>query len=131
MYNFSIYPQKCKKVQTKNRTIKTDIPSPETLDILKSCLENEPFSMNDQLPIVWERAEDFNIYDISGNKWIDFTSSIFVANVGHSNKDVLNAIQKSIDKKLINSYYYATQERMDFTNLLISVLPKNLDKIFY
>lgn len=131
MYNFSIYPQKCKKVQTKNRTIKTDIPSPETLDILKSCLENEPFSMNDQLPIVWERAEDFNIYDISGNKWIDFTSSIFVANVGHSNKDVLNAIQKSIDKKLINSYYYATQERMDFTNLLISVLPKNLDKIFF
>ena len=94
MYNFSIYPQKCKKVETNNRIIKTDIPSPDTFNILKSCLENEPISMNDQLPIVWDHAENFNIYDMSGNKWIDFTSSIFVANVGHSNKDVLNAIQK-------------------------------------
>jgi 4-aminobutyrate aminotransferase-like enzyme len=131
MYSFSIYPQKCKKIQTKNRIIKTDIPSPETTEILKTCLKNEPLSMNDQLPIVWDRAENFNIYDVSGNKWIDFTSSIFVANVGHANKEVLSAIQKSLDKKLINSYYYATKERVDFTDLLLSVIPKKFDKIFF
>jgi len=129
MYKFSLVPQKCKKIFTKNREIKTDIPSPETLEVINGCIENEPMSMNDQLPIVWDIAEDFNIYDISGNKWIDFTSSIFVANVGHSNKSVIDSIKKSIEKKLINSYYYPTKERFEFTKLLRNVIPKNLDKI--
>lgn len=131
MYKFSISPKKCKKIQTKNRRILTDIPSPETVNILKSCLENEPESMNDQLPIVWNSAEDFNVYDVSGNKWIDFTSSIFVANVGHSNKEIINSIKKSLDKKLLNSYYYATEERANFTNYLIKIIPSNFDKIFF
>ena len=129
MYKFSIYPIKCDQIKTKNRTILTDIPSPETTEILKKCIENEPNSMNDQLPIVWDSAKDFSIYDISGNKWIDFTSSIFVTNVGHSNKKVIEAIQKNLNKGLLNSYYYPTKERMDFTNLLLSILPKNFDKI--
>jgi 4-aminobutyrate aminotransferase/(S)-3-amino-2-methylpropionate transaminase len=131
MYKFSVYPQKCKKINTNNRLILTDIPSPDTVSILESCIKNEPNSMNDQLPIVWDRAENFSIYDISGNKWIDFTSSIFVANVGHSNEKVIDSIQKSLNKKLINSYYYPTQERVDFTNLLLSKLPENFDKILF
>ena len=131
MYKFSIYPIKCDQIKTKNRTILTDIPSPETTKILKKCIENEPNSMNDQLPIVWDSAKDFSIYDISGNKWIDFTSSIFVTNVGHSNKKVIEAIQKNLNKGLLNSYYYPTKERMDFTNLLLSILPKNFDKICF
>jgi 4-aminobutyrate aminotransferase-like enzyme len=131
MYQFSMSPVKCLQINTKNRTILTDIPSPETIEILNKCLENEPNSMNDQLPIVWDRAEDFSIYDISGNKWIDFTSSIFVTNVGHSNKKVKEAIQKNLDKNLINSYYYPTKERVDFTNLLLNVLPKKFEKICF
>ena len=31
------------------------------------------------------KAENFNIFDIAGNKFIDFTSTIFVSNTGHSN----------------------------------------------
>jgi 4-aminobutyrate aminotransferase-like enzyme len=131
MYKFSISPIKCSKIETKNRIILTDIPSPDTTEILEKCMENEPNSMNDQLPIVWDRAEDFSIYDVSGNKWIDFTSSIFVTNVGHSNKKVIESIQKNLNKGLLNSYYYPTKERMDFTNLLLSVLPKNFDKICF
>jgi 4-aminobutyrate aminotransferase/(S)-3-amino-2-methylpropionate transaminase len=38
--------------------------------------------MHGQLPIVWSKAKNFNIYDIAGNKFIDFTSTIFVANTG-------------------------------------------------
>ena len=36
-------------------------------------------------PLVWERAQGFNVFDPKGNKWIDFTSAIFIANIGHSN----------------------------------------------
>ena len=32
--------------------------------------------MHGQLPIVWKKAKNFNIYDIADNKFIDFTSTI-------------------------------------------------------
>ena len=48
--------------------------------------------MHGQLPIVWSKAEGHSVFDDSGNKWIDFTSTIFVANVGHSNERVISRI---------------------------------------
>ena len=34
--------------------------------------------MHGQIPIIWDSAENFNIYDLQGNKFIDFTSAIFL-----------------------------------------------------
>lgn len=131
MYYFPATPQKCKKILTTHRKITTDIPSPETIETLRMCAINEPNSMNDQLPIVWESAKDFYVYDCSGNKWIDFTSSIFVTNVGHSNDKVKNAIQRGLDKNLINSYYYPTKERVEFTELLLKITPSEINKVLF
>ena len=44
--------------------------------------------MHGQIPLAWHKASDFSVFDSVGNQWIDFTSTIFVANVGHSNKHV-------------------------------------------
>ena len=131
MYKFSHIPVDTPKIKTKNRTIKTKIPSPETVSILEDCMTYEPASMNDQLPVAWDKAYDFNVYDKSGNKWIDFTSSIFVTNVGHSNKDVQKAILKTCKKQLLNSYYYPTKERNKLSKLIIQNSPKNLDKVLF
>ena len=45
-------------------------------------------------PVVWDRADDFQIYDAYGNCWIDFTSGIYVANAGHAHPDVCAALEK-------------------------------------
>ena len=129
MYSFSLTPVECDKVITKHRRIVTPIPAPSTIEILEKCAKNEPNSMNDQLPIVWDVADDFYIRDNAGNQWIDFTSSIFVANVGHANPKVVESISYEIDKKLLNAYYYPTKERADFSELLISITPKCMDKV--
>lgn len=129
MYKFSQIPVECEKISTNNRIIQTSIPAPSTISILEACAKNEPNSMNDQLPIAWECAEDFSIYDNSENKWIDFTSSIFVANVGHANSSVDKAIRKTLDKQLLNAYYYPTQERADFSQLLVDITP--FDKVLF
>ena len=130
MYKFSITPQKCNKIKTKNRTIVTDIPSPETIYILKDCIKNEPNSMNDQLPIVWDRADNFNVYDISGNKWIDFTSTIFVANVGHSNKQVTASIKRTLDQPLYSCYSYANLLRAEYIERLVEFAGAPFEKAF-
>ena len=91
-HNFFIKQQNVQNIQTKHRVIRTPIPSPGTEEILLELEKYESRSMQGQMPIVWDRAKDFNVYDKHGNKWIDFTSSIFVANVGHGNQNVLKAV---------------------------------------
>ena len=84
-YNFSRQPKETPEVKTEYRIIKTPIPALGTEAILNELESYESRSMHGQLPIVWDRATDFSIYDRAGNKWIDFTSTIFVTNIGHSN----------------------------------------------
>ena len=84
-YQFHLTPQKVPHVKTKFRTIKTKIPAPETLSLIQETKKYGPNLMHGQLPVAWNKAIDFNVFDKAGNKWIDFTSTIFVANAGHAN----------------------------------------------
>jgi 4-aminobutyrate aminotransferase-like enzyme len=70
------------------------------------------------------------VFDKSGNCWIDFTSTIFVANVGHSNPEVCQAIKKTVDSQLLNSYYYPTKIRQEFVRELLKQCSPNLNKAF-
>ena len=73
----------------------------------------ESRSMHGQLPIVWEKANEF-VY--SNKKYIDFTSTIFVSNIGHSNKNLIKSIKKTLSKPLIHTYSYLNQQGYLFKN---------------
>ena len=127
---FKLNPQKVEPVKTKNRLIKTKIPCPGTESILKRLNQVESRSMHGQLPIVWDKAEGFNVFDISGNCWIDFTSTIFVANVGHSNERVTNAIKETLENPLLNCYAYTNPIRAKYIEKLIEFAGKPFEKAF-
>ncbi len=129
-YNFSRTPVGVPKVDTAFRQINTAIPAPGTLDVLASLEANESRSMHGQLPIVWDRAEDFSVFDIAGNRWIDFTSTIFVANVGHSNPHVTAAIKAVLDYPLYSCYAYTNQIRARYLEKLISFAGHPFEKAF-
>jgi 4-aminobutyrate aminotransferase-like enzyme len=127
---FSHHPIKVEKIQTKYRTIKTEIPVPESIPMLEKMYEIEAQAMHGQLPMVWDRADDFQIYDQWGNVWIDFTSTIFVANAGHGNKRIVKALKRVLDKPLLHTYTYASSERIDYLEYLIKNTPKQFEKAF-
>lgn len=102
-------------ISTPNRLIATMIPAPGTADIMQKLSLTEPHSMRHKLPIVWERAIGHSVYDILGNKFIDFTSGIFVANVGHANPHVLQAVK---EMHFLHSYLYATRLRARYLERL-------------
>lgn len=131
MYEFKYLPVDTEQIETKNRIIRTPIPSPTTYDILMECWKNEPESVNNQLPVVWDRAEDFSVYDNAGNKWIDFTSAIFVANIGHGNHFVKKAIDDVVSKGLLTSYSYCTKEKAKFSKNLLKKMPSFFDKVVF
>ena len=127
---FSHTPIEVKKVNTPYRVISTKIPVPESIPILEEIYQIESHSMHGQLPIIWDRAEDFSVYDNWGNKWLDFSSTIFVSNAGHSNKRILKALEDLIKKPLLHTYTFTSPERYEYIKYLISNTPKNFEKAF-
>ena len=81
-----------------------------------------------QVPVVWDSAVDYNVFDKDGNKWIDMTAGIFAANAGHSNPEIKKAIQKQLDKNLIFAYQYITEIRQEFVEKLLDSSPDHFDK---
>ena len=58
---FDLIPQSVGRVETSLRRIVTPIPVPESLPILERLQKWEPASMRGQPPIVWDRAEGFQV----------------------------------------------------------------------
>ena len=127
---FSTKPIKVTKIKTKNRYIGTKIPAVGTSKILMSLKKNEARSMHGQLPIVWNKAKNFNVYDIKNNKFIDFTSTIFVANIGHSNVELKKKIIKTTNNNLINTYAYPSIVRNEYLKKLINFSKNGFEKAY-
>jgi 4-aminobutyrate aminotransferase/(S)-3-amino-2-methylpropionate transaminase len=127
---FSHKPIEVKKIVTKFRTIKTLLPVPESIPLLEKMYSLESQAMHGQYPMIWNRAEDFQIFDKWGNTWIDFTSTIFVANAGHSNKRIVRALKNLLEKPIMHTYTYASHERINYLDYLITSTPKQFEKAF-
>jgi len=129
-WTFDLTPKNLPKISTKWRQIVTAFPVPESLVMFKTLDEKESVSMHGQMPIVWDKAEGCQVSDPWGNTWIDFTSTIFVANAGHSNPKVVKALKQCLDKPLLHTYSYANPERIEYLKALINVSPANMEKAF-
>ena len=129
-HGFSHIPLKVPFVETGFRRIKTAIPVPESIPILEKLYAVESRAMHGQLPVVWNRAEGYQVYDAWGNCWIDFTSTIFVANAGHGNPRIVAALRRVLDKPLLHTYTFASQERHDYLEALIRHTPPQFEKAF-
>lgn len=129
-YSFSREPKEVKFISTKNRVIKTKIPAPGTIEILERLDKYESRSMHGQLPIIWDKAIDYNVFDHLGNKWIDFTSMIFVANIGHGNPHLIAKVEEALTKPILGCYAYPNSIRADYLEKLLKFAGPDFEKAF-
>jgi 4-aminobutyrate aminotransferase / (S)-3-amino-2-methylpropionate transaminase / 5-aminovalerate transaminase len=127
---FNIVPQSVPRVETKHRRIVTQLPHPESLATLEKLRQFEPLSMRGQPPLVWERAEDFSVFDKYGNRWIDWSSGVLVTNAGHGAPEVKKAIIDQVQSGLIYNYVFPSEERAALAECLAGVAPEGLKKVF-
>jgi 4-aminobutyrate aminotransferase-like enzyme len=80
--------------------------------------------------VVWDRADGFQVWDANGNQWLDFTSAIILANVGHSHPKIAQAIREQLDNHLFHSYCNPTEMRLKVVKAIKEILPPYLDKVF-
>jgi 4-aminobutyrate aminotransferase-like enzyme len=123
MAAYDLTPVDVPRVETKYRTIRTKIPVPESIPIFQALAASEPRSMAGQPPVVWHRAEDFTVYDKWGNRWIDWSSCVLVANAGHGRPEIRDALRRITDQGLIASYVFVHEQRAELCGLLRSISP--------
>ncbi len=129
-FSFSRVPVAKPFVRTALRCVQTPLPVPESVPILEDLAHFESRSMHGQMPVIWHRAKDFQVFDRWGNCWIDFTSTIFVANVGHANDRVEAAIRELLDRDLLHTYSYPTEIRAQFIRRLVEASPAQFGKAY-
>jgi 4-aminobutyrate aminotransferase / (S)-3-amino-2-methylpropionate transaminase / 5-aminovalerate transaminase len=127
---FSLEPKSVPVVNTKFRRIVTDLPVPASLPILAGLQQNEPRSMFSQPPVVWDRAKNFQVYDAFGNIWLDWTSGVLVANVGHAHPKVKSAIIEAVQKDLLHTFAFPHAAREALVRQLVAKAPQPLDKVY-
>ena len=123
MGKYSLVPVEVPRVKTRFRTITTKLPVPESLPIFRSLEESESITMMGQPPVVWHRAEGFQIWDRWGNRWLDWTSGVVVSNAGHGRKEIRRALREVVDHGLLMSYCFVHEQRAELTKLLCSLSP--------
>jgi 4-aminobutyrate aminotransferase-like enzyme len=86
--------------------------------------------MTGQPPIVWDRAEGFQVYDRFGNMWLDWSSGVLVTNAGHAPREIKEAIVNQVEKGLLHNYCFPSAERAVLVEYLSKISPAPLKKVF-
>lgn len=96
-------------------------------------LSNNAQTTNFPLLLEFERAEGVFMYDNAGKAYTDLISGIGVSNLGHSNAYVVNAIKQQLDKYMHLMVYgeYVQTPQVRFAEKLISLLPQNLQSVYF
>ena len=127
---FPLIPEKVPHVQTKYRTIRTEIPVPASVPLLEKLRALEPRSMGGQPPVIWHHGEGSTVHDAYGNRWLDFSSGVLVTACGHGHPEIVRAIQNMAGQGLYHAYCFPTDVRLQLVEELTRWLPSPLARIF-
>jgi len=98
---------------------KMNVPGPVARAILARDAAVISPSYPRDYPFVMDRGKGSEVWDVDGNRFIDWASGIAVCSTGHSHPDVVKAIQRQAERFIhISSDYYhetwvALAERLD------------------
>ena len=76
------------------------------------------------------RGKGAKLWDDEGNEYIDMASGISVANIGHSNEKIVEALKTQADKLITCPGTFYNDTKALFLEKLISLAPKNLTKAY-
>ncbi len=75
------------------------------------------------------KAEGIYLFDETGKKFIDLTSSASVANIGYANEKVIATIKAQLNKLIFCPPWCISDEAEELSRKLISLFPKHLNTI--
>lgn len=83
-----------------------------------------------RFPITLVKGKGAKVWDSSGREYIDCMGGYGVALVGHCNDEVVKAIKEQVEKLITCHSSCYNDARLAFLQKLISVAPKDLNKVY-
>jgi acetylornithine/LysW-gamma-L-lysine aminotransferase len=81
-------------------------------------------------PIVFTRGKGALLWDINGKEYVDCSSSYGVAALGHCHPKIVVAVKAQAEQLITLHGCYYNDKRAEFTQKLVNITPKGLDKAF-
>ncbi|MCP4200147.1 MAG: aspartate aminotransferase family protein [Proteobacteria bacterium] len=79
-------------------------------------------------PVVFESGQGCTLSDVDGNRYIDFSSGIYVTGLGHCHPKVSDAVSKYA-QQLMNAHDFTTRIKVELLEKLVEILPGDLSGI--
>lgn len=79
--------------------------------------------------IVLDKGDGVYLYDVDGNKYLDFTSGIAVYALGYNNKDFNDTLKKQVDKLLHTSNFFYSPSLGDAAEKVVKAT--GMDRVFF
>jgi 4-aminobutyrate aminotransferase len=102
------------KVDGRSPRIVTSLPGPKAKALLARDVQVVSPSYPRDYPFVMDYGRGAEVWDVDGNRFIDFAAGIAVTSTGHAHPKVVEAIKNAADKFLhiSSDYYHELQIRL-------------------
>ena len=112
----------------------TEVPGPRTAELAARLRAHESRNVTfiaADFPVFWESADGATVTDVDGNRYLDATAAFGVANAGHCNPRVADAVARQV-RQLVHGMgdVHPSQIRVQLLERLAQILPCSLDRVF-
>jgi 4-aminobutyrate aminotransferase-like enzyme len=110
--------------------VTTDIPGPKSRELhYRAAKLLKGLSSQVKLfPVVFERGRGCTLTDVDGNRYLDFSSGIYVTTLGHCHPKISEAIA-TYTKKLMNIHDFTTPIKVKLLEKITEILPEDLSVV--
>lgn len=82
-------------------------------------------------PLPIKDAEGIYLYDFDGNRYADMSSQLVNLNIGHKNRQIIDAIKEQAEKYCYIAPSYASEPRSTLAKMIVDLVPDNMAKVFF
>ena len=82
-------------------------------------------------PLPLDRGEGMYVWDVEGNRYLDFFAGILTTSVGHSRPEVNEAVQEQTEKLIHTSTLYPHEKYVDLAERLAQIAPGDIEVSYF
>jgi len=82
-------------------------------------------------PKVMIGGEGIYFWDGEGKRYYDMSSQLVNLNIGHGNKNVIQAIQEQAERLTYSAPSFAIDVRSQLAKMIVELAPDNMEKVFF
>ncbi len=99
------------------------VPGPKARAIVERDIQSVSQSYARDYPFVMSHGRGSEVWDVDGNRFVDFTAGISVTSTGHSHPEVVRAIKEAADRFLHISGDFYHESMVQLAEKLDEIMP--------